>query len=153
VLAAGLIFYLRFPGLHCPGLIEASQCTARRVLPHSRFPGLHCPGLIEAFLALVCVEAIGQAFRGFIAPASLKPGQYYLHHKFLRRFPGLHCPGLIEAFIYFNARDMEGSFPGLHCPGLIEAKKMILSPLTYCSFPGLHCPGLIEAYLIQWCLG
>ena len=36
-----------FPGLYCPGLIEAA---VRRHLNHGsvRFPGLYCPGLIEA---------------------------------------------------------------------------------------------------------
>ena len=60
-----------FPGLYCPGLIEAggSHCLP---LAFDWFPGLYCPGLIEAILA-----------RGGRA---MKP-----------EFPGLYCPGLIEA--------------------------------------------------------
>ena len=39
-----------FPGLYCPGLIEARQ---RAPLAHQggEFPGLYCPGLIEAAFA------------------------------------------------------------------------------------------------------
>ena len=37
----------RFPGLYCPGLIEALYRTTRQG-ERRRFPGLYCPGLIEA---------------------------------------------------------------------------------------------------------
>ena len=60
-----------FPGLYCPGLIEALARARTRPRP-SKFPGLYCPGLIEA--ALLDVEDAGVA-----------------------EFPGLYCPGLIEA--------------------------------------------------------
>ena len=37
----------RFPGLYCPGLIEAPTVNHPRTGP-DMFPGLYCPGLIEA---------------------------------------------------------------------------------------------------------
>ena len=37
-----------FPGLYCPGLIEATVQPLAGVLAVELFPGLYCPGLIEA---------------------------------------------------------------------------------------------------------
>ena len=63
--------YEGFPGLYCPGLIEA---TARRrpgrVVPG--FPGLYCPGLIEAWEVAGASADAARCFRGSIAPASSK---------------------------------------------------------------------------------
>ena len=60
-----------FPGLYCPGLIEAAvRVTATAESPE--FPGLYCPGLIEALW-------------GGVLPRQQDA------------FPGLYCPGLIEA--------------------------------------------------------
>ena len=63
--------YAPFPGLYCPGLIEASSGRGMRS-GGSRFPGLYCPGLIEA-------------------------GASACHASASLWFPGLYCPGLIEA--------------------------------------------------------
>ena len=38
----------RFPGLDCPGLIEAIDVVHFSSFPRGGFPGLDCPGLIEA---------------------------------------------------------------------------------------------------------
>jgi len=61
----------RFPGLDCPGLIEAELNTYQYPYPKS-FPGLDCPGLIEADLAQKNTQFAFTVFRGLIAPASLK---------------------------------------------------------------------------------
>ena len=61
-----------FPGLYCPGLIEAVPPVVLVVLVEGWFPGLYCPGLIEA---------LSGRERQHAPPA----------------FPGLYCPGLIEA--------------------------------------------------------
>ena len=61
-----------FPGLYCPGLIEAQGETQSGISSTSQFPGLYCPGLIEA--RPTCSTRL---------PWS--------------SFPGLYCPGLIEA--------------------------------------------------------
>ena len=61
-----------FPGLYCPGLIEASRFTRMPCLS-TMFPGLYCPGLIEAAWVMGEPLAEGDRFRGSIAPASLKP--------------------------------------------------------------------------------
>jgi len=61
------------------------------------------------------------AFRGFIAPASLKHDSLTFWEHNFRRFPGLHCPGLIEARHKTSNIHARKCFPGLHCPGLIEA--------------------------------
>ena len=61
-----------FPGLDCPGLIEATFAASIQYNVLGSFPGLDCPGLIEAPSWLMCKAAT-------------------------IRFPGLDCPGLIEA--------------------------------------------------------
>ena len=38
---------VKFPGLYCPGLIEAVTYSYA-VTSEGGFPGLYCPGLIEA---------------------------------------------------------------------------------------------------------
>ena len=133
-----------FPGLYCPGLIEAASLRSRAIIS-SPFPGLYCPGLIEAWDG----EAGGTS---------------------ARMFPGLYCPGLIEARASSTprrpgspvsgallprphrspgARRLRGrrsAFPGLYCPGLIEAYSSPGRQLpVFGWFPGLYCPGLIEA--------
>ena len=84
------------------------------------FPGLYCPGLIEAqrrdsAFVMRC------GFRGSIAPASLKPCPFGTPSGVSRAFPGLYCPGLIEASAVSGEAGEPGWFPGLYCPGLIEA--------------------------------
>ena len=37
-----------FPGLYCPGLIEAVLPALEAAAVLEKFPGLYCPGLIEA---------------------------------------------------------------------------------------------------------
>ena len=61
-----------FPGLYCPGLIEAAWTWRSIVAWMSVFPGLYCPGLIEA-------------------------GVHWQSPPLAEAFPGLYCPGLIEA--------------------------------------------------------
>jgi len=63
------------------------------------FPGLDCPGLIEAIWGSGRGrQSISTVFRGLIAPASLKRA---MSRRALAEscvcFPGLDCPGLIEA--------------------------------------------------------
>ena len=62
-----------------------------------RFPGLYCPGLIEAQSLDVCGGNTESRFRGSIAPASLKPSNRIIMVGYSPTFPGLYCPGLIEA--------------------------------------------------------
>jgi len=61
----------RFPGLDCPGLIEAGFC-GQKANDAGGFPGLDCPGLIEAPPLALRLAAVDVVFRGLIAPASLK---------------------------------------------------------------------------------
>ena len=63
---------IAYPGLLCPGLIEAFTWSETTILG-AAYPGLLCPGLIEA------TGAGGEI---------LQPSETY---------PGLLCPGLIEA--------------------------------------------------------
>ena len=60
-----------FPGLYCPGLIEALTQTYEAACT-MRFPGLYCPGLIEAITGTGKGWVGTHSFRGSIAPASLK---------------------------------------------------------------------------------
>ena len=87
------------------------------------FPGLYCPGLIEAPAGAAMATASAPCFRGSIAPASLKRGgRLAFHHRHDDVFPGLYCPGLIEAQLLSRPHGGSlGVFPGLYCPGLIEA--------------------------------
>ena len=60
-----------YPGLLCPGLIEANVAPSG---PSAKppYPGLLCPGLIEASDGELCHGNHGIPIRGFFAPASLK---------------------------------------------------------------------------------
>ena len=64
-----------------------------------------------------------RGFRGFTAPASLKPVMgVKATLNVLARFPGLYRPGLIEAGSCGCATPSgRARFPGLYRPGLIEA--------------------------------
>ena len=110
-----------------------------------RFPGLYCPGLIEAQHGRPSNPPGGTCFRGSIAPASLKPRGCSSSSRTWRRFPGLYCPGLIEAIVSMCTGRLSASFPGLYCPGLIEARQPSRAWPSLSPFPGLYCPGLIEA--------
>ena len=79
-----------FPGLYCPGLIEARR-GSRRAPNTSSFPGLYCPGLIEA--------------SGMMDKA---------HANMM--FPGLYCPGLIEADYRGNIDGLSNSVSGALLP-------------------------------------
>ena len=67
------------------------------MLASFRFPGLYCPGLIEASRESARASSLSLSFRGSIAPASLKPGPGRQGLQDQDAFPGLYCPGLIEA--------------------------------------------------------
>ena len=62
-----------FPGFLCPGLIEAITRSPVGSTGPSCFPGFLCPGLIEATRITVQPQELLVVFRGFYAPASLKP--------------------------------------------------------------------------------
>ena len=86
---------LAFPGLYCPGLIEAAASTSAPGRGRT-FPGLYCPGLIEARCHGPNAWWLLR-FRGSIAPASLKRHRLLRVEEGVAVFPGLYCPGLIEA--------------------------------------------------------
>ena len=134
-----------FPGLYCPGLIEA-RAGPGLAPPRRAFPGLYCPGLIEAMGA-------GRA------PIFNAPG-----------FPGLYCPGLIEAASAISAssalRNVSGAllprphrstisfdpfpkcqmgFRGSIAPASSKLRPSRRGSRPPAVFPGLYCPGLIEA--------
>ena len=135
----------------------------------SWFPGLYCPGLIEAGRVGMAHTMTRRGFRGSIAPASLKRRGPVRVASDAAGFPGLYCPGLIEALPRQHHPPVGRGFPGLYCPGLIEAepswrddrpkerfrgsiapaslKRALHDPAgaTGAWFPGLYCPGLIEA--------
>ena len=48
-----------YPGLLCPGLIEADHILDSDVLPRGAYPGLLCPGLIEAAVGMREPSTIG----------------------------------------------------------------------------------------------
>ena len=108
-----------FPGLYCPGLIEAatrpSQEVHRRrfrgsIAPASLklrkpeamprlgelFPGLYCPGLIEANPVARGKPAVTVRFRGSIAPASLKQRLAHADDDALVRFRGSIAPASLK---------------------------------------------------------
>ena len=62
-----------FPGLYRPGLIEACGMGGIGLFDGIKFPGLYRPGLIEAMARRRHRRAMRDSFRGFTAPASLKP--------------------------------------------------------------------------------
>ena len=85
-----------FPGLYCPGLIEAMPPGAGgSSMPP--FPGLYCPGLIEASRPAVVTPNKPLGFRGSIAPASLKPRQGWRWPvEFVGRFRGSIAPASLK---------------------------------------------------------
>ena len=110
-----------FPGLYCPGLIEAGVGSVYWSDIAAWFPGLYCPGLIEANPGEDEGHSKEPGFRGSIAPASLKRAACGGARRRCPWFPGLYCPGLIEAARPCTATACRRPFPGLYCPGLIEA--------------------------------
>ena len=184
----------RFRGSIAPASLKRSRAPARADRARG-FPGLYCPGLIEA-LAVAPAPAIRRAgFRGSIAPASLKPrrrgagrsicprfrgsiapaslkraAEPRTGNAAMKQFPGLYCPGLIEADS--DALGSHGGQPGFRGsiapaslkPGDLAARVAVpagfrgsIAPASlkparrpfFCVhgslFPGLYCPGLIEA--------
>ena len=81
-----------FPGLYCPGLIEAATARRLDVVGLVVFPGLYCPGLIEA---------------GPQAPSAPWPWKV---------FPGLYCPGLIEGLREYGTGDAQQGVSGALLP-------------------------------------
>ena len=133
------------------------------------FPGLYCPGLIEAAPGGSC-WCTRSGFRGSIAPASLKPRPRQVGHHGFPAFPGLYCPGLIEAQFQRSDPDRRrGGFRGSIAPASLKPqevrradilmlrfrgsiapaslkRRLSPKPPPGCqAFPGLYCPGLIEA--------
>ena len=86
----------RFPGLYCPGLIEAHAQRRRAARLPAGFRGSIAPASLKRRFRLG-VPSCFPCFRGSIAPASLKPNPPPMPHIADTRFPGLYCPGLIEA--------------------------------------------------------
>ena len=87
-----------FPGLYCPGLIEAATPSSGRACDRAAFPGLYCPGLIEA-----------RPSAGAGAPTP-------------PRFPGLYCPGLIEASVQRSSRRNQSCFRGSIAPASLKRR-------------------------------
>ena len=87
-----------FRGFPAPASLKLSVAADPTVGVGRRFPGLPSPGLIEANGMYWAVNPASTArFRGFPAPASLKPLWCVEVKGFTRLFPGLPSPGLIEA--------------------------------------------------------
>jgi len=62
----------------------------------SSFPGLDCPGLIEAKCFKVKIPEDGDVFRGLIAPASLKPSNICSKRSTWIVFRGLIAPASLK---------------------------------------------------------
>ena len=133
-----------FPGLYCPGLIEARRrgsATAVGIgvsgalLPRPHRSGNGCR----------MVQPFGNGFRGSIAPASSKPDERYQKLKDKSLFPGLYCPGLIEAGWAGLPRPPRYGFRGSIAPASSKRNPSPAGSFRMAMFPGLYCPGLIEA--------
>ena len=111
----------RFRGSIAPASLKPDD-DAKTKPRETKFPGLYCPGLIEARAHQWRAREGRTRFRGSIAPASLKLNRVRRHGRPAGEFPGLYCPGLIEAGWHRGrAATPRPTFPGLYCPGLIEA--------------------------------
>jgi len=86
-----------FRGLIAPASLKPVFVRTRRAAGKVRFPGLDCPGLIEADNKVFKWLGMDNVFRGLIAPASLKRRSTIASLLSRVGFPGLDCPGLIEA--------------------------------------------------------
>ena len=104
----------RFRGSIAPASLKPQ---GYRDLPRGRFsfPGLYCPGLIEAGRRAT-IRTRWNCFRGSIAPASLKRRQERLPALAHVAFPGLYCPGLIEALISGALGALSGGVSGALLP-------------------------------------
>ena len=112
-----------------------------------RFPGLYCPGLIEAAHHLGSLSARQLGFRGSIAPASLKLNPRDGLARMHLGFRGSIAPASLKHQDAGVDHQVTAGFPGLYCPGLIEASRPPTRAPAATGFPGLYCPGLIEAHL------
>ena len=128
-----------FPGLYCPGLIEAGG--GHRSPGHRRrFPGLYCPGLIEARGTPGSGALRTRCFRGSIAPASLKhsPGEGL--ELWRHGFRGSIAPASLKHVHAALRLRSAHEFPGLYCPGLIEAKPRTMRSVTRRGVSGALLP-------------
>ena len=112
----------RFPGLYCPGLIEALGARCSRGCTHPSFRGSIAPASSKPQgRQHRRVHAVG--FRGSIAPASSKPlGEFRLPLRVLG-FRGSIAPASSKLGIAASLGLGHPAFPGLYCPGLIEARR------------------------------
>jgi len=124
-----------FPGLDCPGLIEACPPLPWRQ-PQPCFPGLDCPGLIEAFSGYSISPSYAPVFRGLIAPASLKLLSHLPEQYRWDVFRGLIAPASLKRVGLCWVRRRVNRFPGLDCPGLIEATGTKRPPTGITTFSG-----------------
>ena len=137
-----------FPGFLCPGLIEALMPRRVQLPLFHGFPGFLCPGLIEAIPARQrAPRRRPVVFRGFYAPASLKPGVVGMTQLNDQSFPGFLCPGLIEATTSTLPRSTESSvFRGFYAPASLklahDAKGEAIIP--YNVFRGFYAPASLK---------
>ena len=137
-----------FPGLYCPGLIEArkSRSATRLATP---FPGLYCPGLIEARGAPPRPTHRPARFRGSIAPASLKPGlPGHLPGRQLG-FRGSIAPASLKREAIGGARAENGSFRGSIAPASLKREFVLRLGHRVLRFRGSIAPASLKRRRLQ----
>ena len=112
-----------FRGSIAPASLKHQMSWAAADLSMIVFPGLYCPGLIEACTWPSRCPSRARCFRGSIAPASLKL-VLDRERQFVRGacFRGSIAPASLKRIARVDGTERQlGVFPGLYCPGLIEA--------------------------------
>ena len=87
--------HARFPGLYCPGLIEAATTPCETDYRPPGFRGSIAPASLKRDWLVAAVRA-GAGFRGSIAPASLKRGVEGEDVAGARRFRGSIAPASLK---------------------------------------------------------
>ena len=88
------------------------------------------------------------AFRGFIAPASLKHIIFFNQIQGLSAFRGFIAPASLKRrFVVYFFCGAGAAFRGFIAPASLKQNVHDKRVCTSVCFPGLHCPGLIEARL------
>ena len=139
---------LRFPGLYCPGLIEAVTFLKNFLMKAAGFRGSIAPASLKRYQARDYHPAGSQGFRGSIAPASLKQAHVRRHAPdYMARFRGSIAPASLKRTT--EQRNQEGlqRFRGSIAPASLKPPHRGDEPPQRAPFPGLYCPGLIEAKL------
>ena len=135
-----------FPGLYCPGLIEAPTSQRQPTHGEARFRGSIAPASSKHTRPRPCRPRTRHSFRGSIAPASSKRvGAMWMMNDATQGFRGSIAPASSKpAGDVAHLAPLPG-FRGSIAPASSKLGRILGAPHGVLPFPGLYCPGLIEA--------